>query len=100
MSTPTTMTLLYLPDKIKLLPESDLLLIKKHYSELKLPMKINKFFKKNKINKIVSFMQKDKKNSNRKINLVLIKKIGKVSKPIITDFNKNKIRNFLNNLYK
>ena len=44
--------------------------------------------------------EKDKKNSNRKINLVLIKKIGKVSKPIITDFNKNKIRNFLNNLYK
>ena len=90
----------HLANKIKLLSASDLSLIKKHYAELKLPMKINKFFKKNKINKIVSFMQKDKKNSNSKISLILIKKIGTVSKPIIISFSKNKIRNFLNNLYK
>jgi|TARA_B100000959_G_scaffold35030_1_gene33436 3-dehydroquinate synthase/shikimate kinase/3-dehydroquinate synthase len=88
----------HLANKVKLLPKNDLLLIEKHYSELKLPMKINKFFKKNKINKIVSFMQKDKKNSNNKINLILIKKIGKISKPIIINFSKNKIKNFLNNL--
>jgi 3-dehydroquinate synthase/shikimate kinase/3-dehydroquinate synthase len=90
----------HLANKIKLLSTNDLSLIKKHYAELKLPMKINKFFKKNKINKIVSFMQKDKKNSNSKISLILIKKIGTVSKPIIISFSKNKIRNFLNNLYK
>ena len=63
-------------------------------------MKISKFFKKNKINKIVSFMQKDKKNLNSKINLILIKKIGKATNPIIISFSKSKIKNFLNNLYK
>ena len=89
----------HLSNKIKLLPKNDLSLIKKHYAELKLPIKINKFFKKNKINKIVSFMQKDKKNSNGKINLILIKKIGKVSKPVIINFSKSKIKNFLNSLY-
>ena len=86
-------------NKIKLLPKSDLLLIKKHYIELKLPIKINKFFKQNKINKIVSFMQKDKKNSNSSINLVLIKRIGKMSKPIIMNFSKSKIKKFLNDFY-
>ena len=90
----------HLANKIKLLPDSDLLLIKKHYSELKLPMKINKFFKKKKINKIVSFMQKDKKNSNGNINLILIKKIGKIAKPAVFNFNKKKIKNFLNDFYK
>ena len=90
----------HLANKIKLLPKNDLLLIKKHYDELKLPMKISKFFKKNKINKIVSFMQKDKKNLNGKINLILIKKIGKATNPIIISFSKSKIKNFLNNLYK
>jgi len=89
----------YLANKIKFLPKKDLSLIEEHYNELKLPMKINKFFKKNKINKIVSFMQKDKKNSNNKISLILIRKIGKVSKPILINFSKNKIRNFLNSLY-
>ena len=44
-------------------------------------------------------MQKDKKNSNNKISLILIRKIGKVSKPILINFSKNKIRNFLNSLY-
>ena len=72
---------------------------KKHYIELKLPIKINKFFKQNKINKIVSFMQKDKKNSNSSINLVLIKRIGKMSKPIIMNFSKSKIKKFLNDFY-
>ena len=50
-----------------------------HYKKLNLPIKINNFFKKNKINKILSFMKKDKKNSSKKINLILLKKIGSVS---------------------
>ena len=44
-------------------------------------------------------MQKDKKNLNGKINLILIKKIGKATNPIIISFSKSKIKNFLNNLY-
>ena len=50
-----------------------------HYKKLNLPIKINNFFKKNKINKILGFMKKDKKNSSKKINLILLKKIGSVS---------------------
>ena len=34
------------------------------------------YFNKKDINKIISFMIKDKKNSTNKINLVLLKKIG------------------------
>ena len=65
----------------KLLSLRDLTLIKKHYLSLNLPMKINKFFKKTEINKIISFMKKDKKNLNGKINLILIKKIGQTTRP-------------------
>ena len=42
-------------------------------------MEIKKEFFKNNINKILSFMKKDKKNNNSKINLVLINKIGKAT---------------------
>tara|TARA_B100000029_G_C17576852_1_gene958444 strand:- start:1107 stop:2219 length:1113 start_codon:yes stop_codon:yes gene_type:complete len=88
-----------LSSNIKLLPENDLRLIKKHYAELKLPMKISKFFPKTKINEIVSFMRKDKKNSNDKINLILIKKIGKVAKAKTFSFKNNEIKKFLNQYY-
>jgi len=50
-----------------------------HYKKINLPMKIKNFFSKKNINKILSFMRKDKKNSNSKINLVLLKKIGNVN---------------------
>ena len=50
-----------------------------HYKKFKLPMNIKKFFSKKNINKILSFMKKDKKNNNNKINLVLLKKIGIVN---------------------
>ena len=50
--------------------------IDKHLNELKLPREIKKNFSKNNLNKILSFMKKDKKNSTEKINLVLLKKIG------------------------
>ena len=55
--------------------------IAKHYHSLNLPINIKKVFRKNEINKIVYFVKKDKKNLNNKINLILIKKIGKASKP-------------------
>ena len=42
-------------------------------------MEIKKEFLKKNINKILSFMKKDKKNYNNKINLVLLNKIGKAT---------------------
>ena len=85
--------------KKKLLSLKDLMLIKKHYLSLKLPMKIGKFFKKNEINKIISFMKKDKKNLDEKINLILIKKIGKTTKPNKCIVSSNEIKKFLNSAY-
>ena len=81
--------------KKKLLPLKDLRLLKQHYLDMKLPMKVKKFFKRKEIDKIISFMVKDKKNLNKKINLILIKKIGKVAKPNSIFMSNQEIRKFL-----
>ena len=79
----------------KLLSLKDLTLIKKHYLSLNLPMTINKFFKKKEINKIIYFMKKDKKNLNEKINLILIKNIGKTTRPNSFIISADKLKKFL-----
>ena len=64
-----------------------------HISNSNLPSNIKKFFKITDLNKILSFMLKDKKNNSNKINLVLLKKIGY---PIINkEYNKNTLNLFL-----
>ncbi|MDB4232775.1 3-dehydroquinate synthase [Candidatus Pelagibacter sp.] len=60
----------------KILSIKDFELIENHLNQLNLPRDINNFFVKKNLNKILSFMKKDKKNNTKKINLVLIKKIG------------------------
>ena len=66
-----------------------------HITTSKLPSKINIFFKVKDLNKIISFMLKDKKNNSDKISLVLLKKIGS---PVINiSFNKKTIMKFLKN---
>ena len=77
----------------KILNIKDYILIKNHLESLKLPRDINKFFSRNNIKKILSFMKKDKKNNTKKINLVLLKKIGY---PIYKlQFNEKKIISFM-----
>ena len=51
-------------------------LIENHLNKLNLPRDINKFFSKKDLNKILSFIRRDKKNNTNKVNLVLLKKIG------------------------
>ena len=85
--------------KKKLLSLKDLILIKKHYFTLDLPMKIGKFFKRREINKIIYFMKKDKKNLDEKINLILIKKIGKTTKPNSFTLNSSDLKKFLVSQY-
>ena len=64
-----------------------------HISKCKLPNKISKFFSIRDLNKILSFMIKDKKNNSNKINLVLLKKIGH---PIINrEYTRNNLSVFL-----
>jgi 3-dehydroquinate synthase len=60
----------------KLLNIKDLELIESHLQKLNLPRNISNFFTKKDLIKIISFMKKDKKNNTKKINLVLLKKIG------------------------
>ena len=70
-------------------------LILNHFKKSSLPSNINKFFSKKNINKILSFMQKDKKNISKRINLILLKRIGY---PIINNSYKiNYIKSFLKN---
>ena len=83
----------------KILPLGDLILIKKHYADLNLPRKINKFFKKKEIDKIISFMKKDKKNFDEKINLILLKNIGKTMLPGSFKINSKLVKKFLVNNY-
>ena len=79
----------------KILPIKDFLIIKEHYSLLNLPNDIRKIFNKNEINKIIYFVKKDKKNLNNKINLILIKKIGKATMPNIFSLSEKEFRKFL-----
>jgi len=82
-------------NKKKILSLKNLLLIKKHYFDLKLPMNIKKEFKKKEINKIIHFMKKDKKNIDNKINLILLKKIGNTTKPNSFSVKDAEIKKFL-----
>ena len=77
----------------KILNIKDFKLIESHLNELSLPMNVNKFFSIGNLNKILSFMKKDKKNKSKKINLVLLKRIGQPSYNL--EFDKNKIYFFL-----
>ena len=63
-----------------------------HYKKLKFSFKIEKYYSKKNINKILSFMKKDKKNNNNKINLVLLKKIGQGK--YNCEFNISEIKKF------
>ena len=49
-----------------------------HTKNLKIPLYLKYYFKKNDINKIIKYMKADKKNNSSKINLILIKRIGKI----------------------
>ena len=64
-----------------------------HINNCKLPSDIKNYFKLRDLNKILSFMLKDKKNNSEKINLILLKKIGS---PIYNKFyNRQNLKLFL-----
>ena len=79
--------------KAKLMNKRDYYSIIDHIDNSNLPSSVSKFFGPKNINKILTFMSKDKKNKSNNINLVLLKKIGD---PIINkEFSKKKIGLFL-----
>ena len=77
----------------KILSKNDYNLIINHIDNSQLPFSIKKYFSIKDLNKILSFMVKDKKNNSDKINLVLLKKIGK---PIFNkQYSKKNLSKFL-----
>ena len=79
--------------KNNLLSKNEFKLITDHLNKLKLPNNISDFFSIKKLNKIIYFMLRDKKNNSSKINLVLLNKIGNPSFNL--NFNNEKLRNFI-----
>ena len=85
--------------KNNLLKKNDYNSIINHISKANLPSKIQRFFNLKDLNKILSFMLKDKKNNTDKINLILLKKIGspvvdkEYKKGVLNIFLKGELRN-------
>ena len=77
----------------KILNKKDLNKILNHIKSLNLNFSLKNSFKINQANKILNFMKMDKKNDSSRINLVLLRKIGKP----ITEFHYSdkKIKSFL-----
>ena len=65
-----------------LLSKNKYKMINDHINKINIISKLEKLFKKRDISKIIKFMRTDKKNNTEKINLILIKDIGKIK----TDF--------------
>tara|TARA_B100000900_G_scaffold5664_1_gene4757 strand:- start:1194 stop:2300 length:1107 start_codon:yes stop_codon:yes gene_type:complete len=78
---------------IKLIASKDYNIILRHVIDSKLPSKINEYFSYKDLNKILTFMTKDKKNISKKINLILLKRIG--STIIENEYQNLKVKEFL-----
>ncbi len=64
-----------------------------HINNLSYKIYLNKYFRKRNVKMIIKFMKTDKKNKSKKINLILIKSIGKPKYNL--DFNVKDIEIFL-----
>ena len=79
--------------KNNLISKNEYNLILNHYKNANLPSKIYKYFTVKSLDRILSFMIKDKKNDFEKINLILLKKIGN---PVINNYyHKRYLKSFL-----
>ena len=64
---------------IKILSANEYNLISKHIRKISRKFFLKNYFREKNIPKIIKFMKIDKKNSDDKINLILIKKVGNVN---------------------
>ncbi|MDA9663291.1 3-dehydroquinate synthase [Candidatus Pelagibacter sp.] len=77
----------------KILKKNTYDLIMNHLLKFNLPNKVTNYLPNKNIKEIISYMKKDKKNDSDKINLILIKDIGKIIYNL--NFNKKEISLFL-----
>jgi 3-dehydroquinate synthase len=79
--------------KNKYINKKEFMLVIDHIKRSKMPSEIKDYFSIKSLNKLLSFMIKDKKNTSNKINLILLKKIGS---PLINNqYSVEKIKSFL-----
>ncbi len=79
--------------KNRFIKKTEYSLVIKHLINSKLPYNIKKYFSLKDLEKILSFMMKDKKNYSDNISLIILRKIGS---PLISkNYTKNILRNFL-----
>ena len=67
--------------------------LKNHFIKYNLPNKVSSYFSKKDLQNLILYMKKDKKNTSNLINLILMKKIGKIK--LNLNFKDKKIYNFL-----
>ncbi len=77
----------------KILNKKDYEEIINHITNLKIPVNLSHYFKKKDAGSIIKYMKADKKNNSSKINLILIKKIGKII--LGSKFKEIKIKKFI-----
>mgnify|MGYP001176251667 CR=1 FL=1 len=82
-----------LSKRLKTISNKDYQLISSHLAKLHFD-DLNKFFNKKDLNKILSFMVTDKKNTSKKINFITLKKIGVVN--INNQLNTDYVKKFIN----
>ena len=74
--------------------------LKQIYTENNLNYRLDKIFKKKEFSKIVDFMSNDKKNNDDKINLILLRKIGKPTKPGNFKLSSKELKKTISSLIK
>jgi 3-dehydroquinate synthase len=72
--------------------------LKNVYHSNNLNYDIKKFFKKNEYKKIAEYMSSDKKNNDKKINFILLKKIGQTTKPNKYKISSSELRKVFNKI--
>jgi len=72
--------------------------LKRIYIANNLKYDIKKYFKKNEYNKIANYMSADKKNNDKKINLILLKKIGQTTQPNMYKISSTELKNIFNKI--
>ena len=78
---------------LKLIKHKPYTLIKKHLDKIPLNKSFKKLFKHKDIDRIISFMKSDKKNTSKNINIILIQNFGRIKKNY--QFNQNILKKFL-----
>tara|TARA_B110000971_G_scaffold11718_1_gene11072 strand:+ start:6232 stop:7341 length:1110 start_codon:yes stop_codon:yes gene_type:complete len=72
--------------------------LKNIYESNNLKYDIKKFFKNSEYNKIVEHMSNDKKNNDKKINLILLKRIGQTTLPNSYKISKQEMKKIFNKI--